>query len=290
MVKMKHLLLLLIISITTFFSCSSLPGKKEERTLDIRNNATEYLKKGITYYNSGRYKQALDFFDLALQLNTSIDNEEGNIRTLNSIGKTKLAEIKHDDAFKYFEQAMVIAERIEDYKLILLTKGNLVDYHIKIENLESALVLLNSEINALNDIKDEESAYLAHNYSLILRKQKKYEESLEYLYKSLKFNEKNKAYRGLAADYYMLASIRSLQMKYEEAKKYALEALKFDKLIEFPQGIASDLQALAIISEKSGNMIDAEVYNKRSQAVLDAIGNINQLENEQTDLDHSLTQ
>jgi len=282
---------LIIITISfVFISCSTLPGKEDDRSLVIKNRAAEYQKNGIAHYNAGRYTLALDLFELAYQLNASIDNQDGMILTHNSIGRTKLAEFKNEEALEYFKSGLVIAERINEKKLILLTKGNIGDYYIKIDDLDSAFSLLNTEMESMKSVKDEESANLAHLFSLILRKQKKYIEALEYLNKSLNFNLKNKFYRPLAADYYMLASIFSLQEKYSEALLYAEEALKYDKMIEYSQGIATDLEALAIISEKNGNLEDAEIYNKRAEIVLEAIGNINQIEKEQSDLDNNQSQ
>jgi len=273
-----------------FVSCSTLPGKKDDRSLVITNRAAEYQKNGISQYNSGRYLQALDLFELAYQLNASIDNEEGIVLTLNSIGRTKLAELKNEEALEYLNRGLVIAERIDNKNLILLTKGNIGDYYIKIDDLNSAFSLLETEMESLEMVNNEESANLAHLFSLILRKQTKYTQALEYLNRSLKFNLKNKTYRPLAADYYMLASIYSLQEKYSEALLYAEEALKYDKMIEYPQGIAADLEALAIISEKNGNLEESEIYKKRAQIVLKAIGKINQIEIEQSDLDNIQSQ
>ena len=271
-------------------SCSTLPGKVDTRTLEIKNKAAEYQKDGITQYNAGRYSQALDLFDLAYNLNASVDNEKGIVITLNSIGKTKLAESEYDNALNLFHSALLIAERLEDDLLILRTIGNLGDYYIKIGEVDSAYELLISKFGTIDSIKNEESAYLAHSLSLIFRKKGQYDEALIYLNQSLKYNLKEDAYRALAADYYMLASINSLQSNYLEARTYAEEALKYDKMIEYPQGIAADLLALSIISEKMGNHEDSEVFKKRADTVLNAIGSINKIENEQSEPENDQTQ
>jgi len=283
----NKLLLALSLLAVIFSSCSSLPGRTEIRSLEIKNRAAGYHDNGISQYNSGRYSQALDLFDLAYQLNTSVDYEEGIILTLNSIGKTKLAESKYEEAYEAFAKALVIAERINNRSLVLNTKGNLGDYYSKSGELETAYNLLHEELISEKSVKSEESAYLAHSISLILRKQGKYDEALAYVNQSLTYNRKNRTYRALAADYYMMASIHSLQKKYTDAMVYALEALKYDKMIEYSQGIAADLEALSLISEKINHSEEAEIYKKRSVAVLEAIGIINEIENEQIELDNN---
>ena len=212
---MKKYRYLILISILTLInsSCSSLPGKTDTRSLDIRNRAAGYQKDGIGQFNSGRYSQALDLFTLAYQLNASIDYEEGIIITLNSIGKTKLAESENDEALESFTKALKISERLENQQLIMSTIGNLGDYYIKIQELDQAYNLLSEKLGQIDKIDSEASAYLAHSLSLVLRKMKKYDEAITFLDQSLSYNLKNKAYRALASDYYMLSSINSPSIK-----------------------------------------------------------------------------
>jgi len=281
----KYFLYLLIVLFFLASSCSSLPGKEETGTLEVKNKAAGYQKDGISQFNSGRYEQALDMFKLAYQLNASIDNEEGMVLTLNSLGKTKLAELEEDESFEYFTRALIIAERLNDEFLLMQTKGNIADFYIKLDKIDKAYSLLNEEYNKIKSVNNEESAYIAHNLSLVLRKQKKYDEALLYLNQSLTYNLKNNALMALAGDYYMKASIHSLQKKYTEAFEYAKKALYYDKMIEYSRGIAADLDALSIISFKMGNKEDAESYKTRSTAVLEAIANINSIEVENIELD-----
>lgn len=286
----NKLLIITALSICFFSSCSSLPGNKDPRSIEIKNKAAAYHDDGISLYNRGKYQQALDLFHLAYQMNASVDYEVGIVLTLNSIGKTRLATLEYAEALNSFEQALIIAERINNRSLVLRTKGNLGDYYSKTNDLETAYRLLYDEFRLEKSVKSEESAHIAHSLSLILRKELKYEEALEYLRQSLSYNKKNKAYRALAADYYMMASIHSLQKKYSEALVYALSALNYDKMIEYSQGIASDLEALSLISDKMGNNSDADYYKRRSLAVLNAMGIVNEIEKVQIELDNNSTQ
>ncbi len=278
------LFVLIFLSIT---SCSSLPGRKETRTLDRRNKAAGYQQDGITQFNSGRFAQALDLFELAYELNASIDYEEGIVLTLNSMGKTKLSESKNEEAFNLFSKALLIVERLNNELLLMRTKGNIADFYIKNAEIDKAYEILQVMLVNIDGIKNEESAYLAHTMSLVLRKKGQYDEALSYLSSSLSYNQKNNAYRALAEDYYMMSSINSLQKKYPEAFEYAQKALEYDKMIEYSPGIAADLEALSLIAKKMGKKDESELYLKRSLAVLDAIANINKIENELTELDEN---
>lgn len=280
----------LLIVLWVCSSCSSLPGKKEIRTVDIRNKAAEYHKDGINQFNSGRYAQALDLFDLAYKLNASIDYEEGLAITLNSIGRTKLATGEKSVSLEAFTKALSVSERLNNIALIQTSKNNLAEYYLNEEDLINAYDILSEELADSDVSKSKENAKLAHTLSLVLRKQGKYDEALIYLNRSLKYNMKNDMYRGLAADYYMLASIYSLRSKYDEALNYALEALKNDKIIEFSHGIAADLEALSIISSKMGSKEDAEIYKMRAQTVLDAISTLNKIDDDNRVSDNTQVQ
>lgn len=262
-------------------SCSSLPGKKETRVLDIKNKAAGYLQDGNSQFNAGRYSRALELFNLAYQLNASVDNQEGLVASLNSIGRINLFQGKEEQAFNFFQQALTISERLQNIPLIMKTKGNLADYYVKTEELDKAESLLKEQLKEYGPVDSPESALLAHNLSLVLRKKKNYSDARLWLDKSLNYNLKNKQYRETAADYYLFASISSLEKDYENAFLYAGKALDFDKMIEYSQGIAADLEALSIISEKMGNSSDAQMYSRRGKAVLDAINAINKIEEEQ---------
>ena len=74
-------IILVLLAFTLIVSCSSAPKQTEEIT-DKKHRAAEYTKFGNSYYNEGRYNQALQFFTLALNDNISVDNEEGIVRVL----------------------------------------------------------------------------------------------------------------------------------------------------------------------------------------------------------------
>lgn len=271
-----------IFLILSMFSCSSLPGKKDPRTLETRNKAAGYLKDGVTQFNGGRYSRALELFELAYQLNASVDNEAGIVQSLNSMGKTFLYQGDLPSAIGFFQKAMEMALRIGDRQLIQKTKANISDYHIKKGDLDSAYALLEEELSFYGKVDSAESSQLARNLSLVLRKEKKYDDALAWVNKSLQFDGKSGEFKDLAADYYMLASISSLQNNYDAAMNYALKALEYDKMIEYSQGIAADLEALAIISEKTGDLESSAIYNERRRTVIEALKAINQIEEKET--------
>ncbi|MBB6478625.1 tetratricopeptide repeat protein [Spirochaeta isovalerica] len=263
--------------------CSSLPGKKETKNVELKNKAADYLKNGTSQYNAGRYSRALDFFEKAEQLNASLDYEEGLVAVYNSIGQTKMMEGLFEEAIDYLNDALEIALRLENEALILSTTGNLADYYMKVEDLDEAERILRDSLPSPDDADSDEKAMLAQKFSLLLRKKGLYNESLAFLESSVSYHEKNKQYKALASDYYMMASVYSLKREYDRAVFFGEEALRYDKLVEFSQGIAADLQALSIILEKAGREAESRIYAQRYEKARKAINAINNTEDEQID-------
>ncbi len=99
-----------------------------------------------------------------------------------------------------------------------------------------------------------------------------YAKALEYFDKSLQINTANKLIESAAADYYMIASVYSLQARYEEAVKSAETALSLDKKIESSPGIAQDLYALGLIETRRKDLAAAYDYFQRAYLVFVTLG------------------
>ncbi|MBN2656640.1 MAG: tetratricopeptide repeat protein [Spirochaetales bacterium] len=263
--------------------CSTLPGKKETKNVEIRNKAAEYLKNGNAQFNMGRYGRALELFEMAEQLNASLDYEEGLVAVYNSIGQTLLMAGRFDDALDILNSAMAISVRLDINLLIMKTSGNLADYYIKVGNLAEAERILRDVLPSPQSVDSAESALAAHKFSLLMRKQGNLNEALTYLESSIKYNEKNKLYKALGTDYYLMASIYSLKKEYDQAVFFGEEALRYDKMVEFAQGIAADLEALSIIYKKAGREPEAEIFARRYEKAKTAIIILNKIEEDQVE-------
>ncbi len=273
----SSLLLLLIVSALSF-SCSSAP-EEAETVVETKNKAAEYADFGNKYYEESQYDQALKFFNLALDYNISIDNEEGMIQSYNSIGKVLLAAGEEDRAEENFITAFTIAEKTGNNALLLESNNNLGeiylfkgDFNKALEYFEKALVLIGEDKE-----KDPKTAILYHNTGTVHKRLGNYQRAVEYLEKALEINTGNNKYVGMAANYYMIASIFSKKEQYTEAVNYALLALENDKLVENSSGIAKDMLALGIISRKAGNIADAYEYYKKSFMVYETLNLITEV-------------
>ncbi len=96
--------------------------------------------------------------------------------------------------------------------------------------------------------------------------------ALEYYGKALEINLASKLIDEAASDYYMIASVHSLDGRYDEAIKNATLALALDKQMENSPRIAKDLYALGLISTKKGDAAAAFDYFQRAYLVFTTLG------------------
>ena len=106
-----------VFSCFLLFACSSVPDQPKE-TVEKKNRAAEYTKAGNSYFNQGQYTQALQFFNLALNDNISVDNEAGIIQSYNSIGKVYMAAGYLDEAEQNFRSAAILAQILQDAQVV----------------------------------------------------------------------------------------------------------------------------------------------------------------------------
>ena len=86
------------------------PGKNA-----VTGKSKEYLIKGNAFFNEKKYAEAIDFFDISLQL------ESNNCITWNNKGLALAREGKYDEALICYEKALEIDP--DDY-VYLNNKGN----------------------------------------------------------------------------------------------------------------------------------------------------------------------
>ena len=247
-------------------SCSSAP-KAPDQTTEKKNRAAEYTEAGNAYFSEGRYRQALQFFNLALNDNISVDNEEGIARSYNSIGKVYLAAGYLEEADQQFRRARAQAEKLGDPLLIAQSKNNLAEAYLERGQLEEAEVLLEEATAAIEGQEAAaELAIIYHNLGSVYKKRGMLQEAIRYFSRALELNTGLKRYAEMASNHYMIASIHSKREDYAAARASIDLALGLDKRVENSIGIGKDLLARGIIEEKAGNNeLAYESYEKSLQ-------------------------
>ncbi len=260
-------IILVFLAFTLMLSCSSAPKQREEIT-DKKNRAAEYTKFGNAHYNEGRYKQALQFFTLALNDNISVDNEEGIVLSYNSIGKVYMAVGYDDQAEDNFSRAVTLAEKLGNPGLIAQSRTSLAEVYLERGDLDEAEFLLEEALLGIEEggPPGQDLAIIYHNIGTVYKKRGMLEEANDNFQRALEINLNLKQYAEIASNYYMIASIHSKRGDYALAREMIDLALSYDKRVENSLGIGKDLFAKGMIEEKAGNDLQAyESFEKSFQ-------------------------
>lgn len=237
--------------------CSSAPDAPEYEVA-VKNQATRYTEFGNSYFTQGDYPMALQFFDLALQENLSVDNLSGIAKSYNSIARVYSATGELEAARNNLRLAMehaVLAEDAEQEMQAYINRGEVAlragEEDAALADFQRAETLMSSEEGLENPI-------LMHNLGTLYARQDQFTPATSLLQAARDINQAEKNWRELASNYFMLASVSSRQGQFERARNYAQAALENDKKAEYSPGIAADLQALGRIAERLGE--DQEAY------------------------------
>lgn len=250
--------------------CSSAPDQPEE-VFERQNQGSTYADFGNAYFAQGQYPRALYFFQLALNEHRAVDNEVGICRSLNSVGSVYLAAGHLDAAERSFGDALSIAEKLEEPALLSLSQNNLGELALRRDNPAEAVDSFEAALEYVSAEDRPQEAIVRHNLGVALLREGSVEAAEDSFRRALSLNEAENRKTEAAANWYMLASLRSRQGDYPEAADYARRALDLDKQMENSLGIAKDLRALGAIHTRMEELPEALDYTRRALEVYVAL-------------------
>lgn len=255
---------------TAFFvvvtACSSAPDASPGEVA-VKNQASEYSQFGNSYFLQANYPLALQFFELALRENTSIDNLPGIAKSHNSIGRVHAATGSFDLAQASFRTALETATTADDAEQRIQAYINLGELALRRGMEDDALAFFESAESEAEARPDLSSPVLYHNLGAMYARQGVFDQAETQLQRARELNLEQGNWVELASNYYMLASIYSRQDRFDEARAMAEQALDYDKRAENSIGIAADLEALGRITLRMGERDAAYEYLLRSLRV-----------------------
>ena len=255
-----------VVALTAFVSCSSAPAKTDTVTA-MKSQASQNAAYGDGYYKQGRYDLALQFYQQALNEYTSVDDAAGIVQVYNDIGMAYVALGSFGTAEPILLKARERAREVNP-QLVLATSINLGELYLARGDAAQALATFQEALALPAEARTPvRTAILYHDIGTAQKTLGEMAPALASFAKSLEINLANTFVQEAAGDYYMIASVHSLQANYDEAIRNALLALSLDKQIESSPAIAKDLYALGLITTKKGDMAAAYDYFQRSYLV-----------------------
>lgn len=270
----------LLLGLGILAACSSAPPPPD-RINDRKNRAVDFTVAGNKYYNEANFDQALLFFQMALEANVAVDNEEGASLSYNSIGKTLFAQGKMAEADASYNEAAKIARKLKNSTLIYQSVNNQGEILLqKNKNADAVKLFTDTLATVAQTDAQKEVAILYHGLGVARRnlalEAKPQDESLlkqalAGFQQALSLNTGLNLKQEMASNWYMTARVHMDLKNWPAAAAAAASALDYDRQMENSLGIGLDLRLLARINLSLDKKDDAWDQLLRAWKVFTAI-------------------
>ena len=276
MVKKRIRLLFTLLAVLVLSaSCSSAP-KKPKEIFTERNTLAGQLDLAVKTANQGNFKDALASVEYVNKKSVSLDSPHLIVRSSIVMGNILFAIDRYDEAFAQWDRGIEAAVRDKEKNLesearIYRARGSLLLPDKNNVNIEEIKTMLNREINSLKDDPAAQAAGYAV-LGLAEKEQRRYAEAEAALRKALAIHEKQLFLEDAAYDWFIIASVYSVNQKYSDAVNALNNAITLDRKAENGFGLASSWRALGDVFIKSGNTAEAASAYRRSADIYNALG------------------
>lgn len=243
-------------------SCSSAP-KPVAEVVARKNQAAEYSKLGDGFLAKRDYASALRFYEESLRENRAVDNVEGVVISMNSVGRVYLAAGRLDDAEATFREALDYAGPLKNPSFRALALANLGEALYARGEADAAMEAFQEAVPL--SARDERTlAVLLHDRAVVYRDRGEYEPAESDLRRAAGINQRLKRLAEYGANLYLLGNIAHKKGNTQSALDLLRQALEADRKAENSAGIAADLEALAVLSRGQSAGEDAFHYYRRA--------------------------
>ena len=266
---MKKILLFIII-IFIYFSCSSASKRLTYEQNDLKNQAADNTKMANQFVGKYEYDKAIEYLKDSLKLNIMADNIGGVITNYADIGKVYLFTKDTEKALDFYNTALKLAneENINgifnrEKAYVLNGIGEAYFFNDKYKEAEE---FFNKALQL--EIDEESKALINVNIAKIYTQRNDHSKSLEYLSQALPIFEKLyqqkriENIRNLSSTYYFVARKNFRLQNNDKAIEYIKKAIEIDKKIENSSGIADDYYIMAKITQRKDKNLALKYYNK----------------------------
>lgn len=166
----------------------------------LRQLSNHYNNTGYLLYNhQGDIQKAIEFYNMALKIDTEIDNKSGLAGNYNSLAVIYNHMGNRKKALDYYYKCLKLSEETNDKSNLAIVLTNIAKVQFDDGDVEEALanmhksLKLREELGAQNGIANS-----LNNIATVYSKTKKFDKALEYYTRSMQIVEKSHDKIGIA--------------------------------------------------------------------------------------------
>lgn len=228
---------------------------------------------GATYYYSGNYAQALQYYEEAEQIYKKLNDQLGIGNVLSNKSLVYYNQGQYPKALETNVQAIRIGESLRDTTLRAASFNNIATIYAKQGDINQAMNYFQQALLFHKSKKNRQGvAYTQDNIAGMLKEKGDFTQALAYLEEALKTFQSLNDKRGIGEITNNIGDIYLMQSKYSQARKYSLDALGIWQALEDKTGMAHSLILLATAYKKTGLFENALNHALQSYNLAQEVG------------------
>ncbi len=230
-----------------------------------------------TFSNSTK---VLEMANQGLKISKEINYKVGQIRSLNCIGNYYYQQAIYDKATRFYLLALVIAEKNNDVKNIVIGKNNMGNIFTRTKKPEKALQLL-KEADSILVVNGQENsqnrAAILTNIGGLYSSMQKHEEAINYHKKTLALCEKEKIPFGIAIAAVNIGEEFVLLKKYNSAALFLQKSQTISEKEGYDNFLGQIYKNLAIVSWNENQKLKSFDFLEKAITICEKINEQNEL-------------
>ncbi|RZL50846.1 MAG: tetratricopeptide repeat protein [Pedobacter sp.] len=241
----------------------------KEKIVNENIVSAAYRVKGIIFYHTSRYNEALVLLDKALIIDRKLKSYDGIGGDLGTIGLIHMTQSKFPEALKYYLESLSNFEK---------TKKNQVDIALTLVNIGTVYSEMGASNQAMNNYQKSYQLFKKINHysgqsntlaniGIIHFKNKDINEAIRYSKLSLKIVDSLGDLRGVARENGNLSAYYGELGMHDLALIYGLKAIEINKKISGKKSLGFNYQNVSSAYLKKGNYQLAKSYGLEAQKI-----------------------
>jgi len=229
---------------------------------------------GWLYANQGRYEEALDHYQEALDIHREVGNRTGEGTSLNNIGLVYYEQGRYEEALDHYQQALEVARTVDNRTGEGITLNNIGlvyaaqgRYEEALNHYQQALAIAREVNNRSGEGRTLDSIGLIYNV------QGRYEETLNYYQQALSIQRDVGDRQGESTTLNNIGLIYYEQGRYDDALEHFQQALSIQRDIGDRQGESTTLNNIGLIYYKQGRYENALDHYYQALEIASSISN-----------------